>query len=111
MYRQNLTVVAFATIDWHDFVVVETIEFVEADDRAVLPVPLVLSELESMTLAERKNLLQFENPKFVADNPQDMEVIHVLKERLIWKYQMKKNPILHQLALYNLTIFQKVKPY
>jgi hypothetical protein len=41
--------------------VVETIEFLETDDKAVLPVPLVLSELESMTLQERKALLSFDN--------------------------------------------------
>ncbi|KAJ3319048.1 splicing factor 3a, subunit 1 [Boothiomyces sp. JEL0866] len=55
--------ISFATIDWHDFVVVETIEFLEADDRAVLPPPMSIEELESMTLEQRKSLLKFEAPR------------------------------------------------
>ncbi|KAI8057237.1 Pre-mRNA splicing factor PRP21 like protein-domain-containing protein [Syncephalis plumigaleata] len=46
--------VAFLSIDWHDFVVVETIEFTEADEEANLPLPLSLRDLESMTLEQRR---------------------------------------------------------
>jgi hypothetical protein len=58
-------------------VVVETIEFLEADDRAVLPVPLVLEELSAMTLEERKNLLKFENPKFKEEEDMDVIIVNV----------------------------------
>lgn len=52
--------IAFATIDWHDFVVVETIEFFESDNRAVLPPPMSIMELQSMTLEQRKGLISFD---------------------------------------------------
>lgn len=57
------TLVAFATIDWHEFVVVETIEFTEADDEVVLPAPTSIHELESMTMEQRKSILVFEATK------------------------------------------------
>ncbi|KAI9591375.1 Pre-mRNA splicing factor PRP21 like protein-domain-containing protein [Syncephalis fuscata] len=46
--------VAFLSIDWHDFVVVETIEFTEADEESNLPMPLNLRDLENMTLEQRR---------------------------------------------------------
>jgi splicing factor 3A subunit 1 len=42
------------SIDWHDFVVVETIEFTEADEEAELPLPLTRKDVENMTLEQRK---------------------------------------------------------
>jgi splicing factor 3A subunit 1 len=65
---------AFATIDWHDFTVVETIEFTDADKKAVLPPPTILSELKSMTLEQRKQLVTFEQPD-IGMGEEDMEVI------------------------------------
>lgn len=50
---------AFATIDWHDFIVVESIEFTTADDAVALPPPMSIMELESMTLEQRKSLVNF----------------------------------------------------
>eukprot|EP00842_Homolaphlyctis_polyrhiza_P002488 jgi/Hompol1/323/HPOL_003961-RA len=50
--------IAFASIDWHDFVVVEKIEFVEEDERLVLPAPMLLSELEAMTLEQKRSLVE-----------------------------------------------------
>jgi len=49
--------VAYASIDWQDFVVVETIEFLVSDESADLPPPLALSKLSRMSLAEKKNLI------------------------------------------------------
>ncbi|RUS25187.1 splicing factor 3A subunit 1-like protein [Jimgerdemannia flammicorona] len=46
--------VAYASIDWHDFVIVETVEFTEADETMDLPPPMSLVELESMTLTQKK---------------------------------------------------------
>lgn len=44
---------AFAQIDWHDFVVVETVLFNEADDQADLPPPTSLSDLQSASLEQK----------------------------------------------------------
>jgi splicing factor 3A subunit 1 len=43
----------FASIDWNDFVVVETIVFTEADDEASLPHPTTLNDLQYASLEER----------------------------------------------------------
>ena len=44
--------VAYAQIDWHDFVVVETVLFTEADDQADLPPPTSLNDLPSASLEQ-----------------------------------------------------------
>ncbi|ORX55056.1 hypothetical protein DM01DRAFT_1335352 [Hesseltinella vesiculosa] len=44
---------AYATIEWHDFVVVETIEFTTEDEKSTLPAPMSLAELENMSLAQK----------------------------------------------------------
>ncbi|GAA5933234.1 Prp21p [Sporobolomyces koalae] len=48
--------IAFAEIDWQDFKVASTIEFTESDEAglAELPPPMSLSEVENMTLAQKK---------------------------------------------------------
>lgn len=45
--------VTYAQIDWHDFVVVETVLFNEADDQAELPAPTSLSDLQSASLEQK----------------------------------------------------------
>ncbi|KAJ2992909.1 hypothetical protein HDV02_002759 [Globomyces sp. JEL0801] len=65
--------IAFATIDWHDFVVVETIEFNESDDKSILPPPMTVMELESMTLEQRKALLNFDNPAETGADDMEMD--------------------------------------
>lgn len=54
-YMSNLYfhAVAYAQIDWHDFVVVETVLFNEADDQADLPAPTSLSDLQSASLEQK----------------------------------------------------------
>ena len=49
-----MCLVAYASIDWHDFVIVETVEFTEADETIDLPPPMSIMELENMTLAQKK---------------------------------------------------------
>lgn len=44
---------SYAQIDWHDFVVVETVLFTEADDQANLPPPTSLSELQFASLDQK----------------------------------------------------------
>ncbi|KAG0241874.1 SF3a splicing factor complex subunit [Actinomortierella wolfii] len=67
---------AFLSIDWQDFVVVETIEFTDADDALELPVPKTLSELESMSLAQKRMARNLAALQESADNdvPQDIEI-------------------------------------
>ena len=43
----------YAQIDWHDFVVVQTVTFDEADDQANLPPPASLSDLQSASLEQK----------------------------------------------------------
>lgn len=45
---------AWLSIDWHDFVVVETVQFTEVDDSVELPTPISVEDLESLTIAQRR---------------------------------------------------------
>lgn len=45
---------AFAEIDWHDYAIVQTIEFTAADADSELPPPMSLQEVENMTLAQKR---------------------------------------------------------
>ncbi|OJD28580.1 hypothetical protein ACJ73_00021 [Blastomyces percursus] len=45
--------IAYAQIDWHDFVVVETVLFTEADDQAELPPPTSLNDLQTASLEQK----------------------------------------------------------
>jgi len=49
-----LLAVAFAEIDWHDYAIVQTIEFTAADASAELPPPMSVQEVENMTLAQKR---------------------------------------------------------
>ncbi|KAI0362672.1 hypothetical protein OH77DRAFT_1585019 [Trametes cingulata] len=46
--------IAFAEIDWHDYAIVQTIEFTAADAMAELPPPMSVQEVENMTLAQKR---------------------------------------------------------
>ncbi|KAG5354162.1 hypothetical protein C0989_003675 [Termitomyces sp. Mn162] len=46
--------IAFAEIDWHDYAIVQTIEFTVADANLELPTPMSLQEVENMTLAQKR---------------------------------------------------------
>ncbi|KAL9114826.1 MAG: hypothetical protein Q9227_001069 [Pyrenula ochraceoflavens] len=48
--------VAYAQIDWHDFVVVETVLFTEADDQVELPPPTSLNDLQSASLEQKAQM-------------------------------------------------------
>lgn len=47
---------SFAQIDWHDFVVVETVLFTEADDQAILPPPTSLNDLQFASLDQKASM-------------------------------------------------------
>ncbi len=46
--------VAFNEIDWHDYAIVQTIEFTIADANSELPPPMTVQEVENMTLAQKR---------------------------------------------------------
>ena len=46
--------VSFAEIDWHDYAIVQTIEFTAADTNSELPTPMSVQEVENMTLAQKR---------------------------------------------------------
>ncbi|KDR73452.1 hypothetical protein GALMADRAFT_227902 [Galerina marginata CBS 339.88] len=45
---------AFAEIDWHDYAIVQTIEFTVVDANSELPPPMSVQEVENMTLAQKR---------------------------------------------------------
>ncbi|KAJ5594477.1 uncharacterized protein N7459_000685 [Penicillium hispanicum] len=45
--------IEYAQIDWHDFVVVETVMFTETDEQTELPPPTSLSDLQSASLEQK----------------------------------------------------------
>ncbi|KAF9185419.1 hypothetical protein BGZ51_003949 [Haplosporangium sp. Z 767] len=66
---------AFLSINWQDFVVVQTIEFTEADDAVDLPLPKSLKELENMSLAQKRMIqVLAETENAPEDAPQDIEI-------------------------------------
>ncbi|KAI9830660.1 MAG: SF3a splicing factor complex subunit [Thelocarpon superellum] len=67
----------YAQIDWHDFVVVETVLFTDADDHAELPVPTSLSDLQSASLEQKAMMsLQPHNMRIEEAMPTEDEVYY-----------------------------------
>jgi splicing factor 3A subunit 1 len=64
--------IAYAQIDWHDFVVVETVLFSEADDQAELPPPTSLNDLQSASL-EQKAMISLNPMRIEEAMPTDLE--------------------------------------
>ena len=63
------------SINWQDFVVVQTIEFTEADELVELPLPKSLKELENMSLAQKRMIqVLAESENAPVDAPQDIEI-------------------------------------
>ncbi|KAG8776305.1 hypothetical protein FRC12_000998 [Ceratobasidium sp. 428] len=50
--------IAFAEIEWHDYHIVQTIEFTSADATSDLPPPMSIAEVENMTLAQKRMAAQ-----------------------------------------------------
>lgn len=69
--------IAFAEIDWQDFVVVSTVEFTEGDEAGLveLPPPMSISEVENMTIAQKKMaaMIMEGREEEVAENEREME--------------------------------------
>lgn len=62
-FCSHFNVVAFLSIDWHDFVLVQTIELTDADEQQDLPAPTTVEAVQNMTIIQRKSL-------FAADTQQ-----------------------------------------
>ncbi|KAI9734951.1 MAG: SF3a splicing factor complex subunit [Cirrosporium novae-zelandiae] len=68
---------AYAEIDWHDFVVVETVLFTEADDQADLPPPTSLNDLQSASLEQKAMMsLQPSNMRIEEAMPTDQAIYY-----------------------------------
>ncbi|KAI8951530.1 Pre-mRNA splicing factor PRP21 like protein-domain-containing protein [Xylaria longipes] len=63
--------VTYAQIDWHDFVVVETVVFTDADDQANLPPPTSLSELQYASLEQKARISISSNLRIEEAMPTD----------------------------------------
>ncbi len=46
--------IAFAEIDWHDFAIVQTIEFTQADAQSELPAPMTILEMDELTEKQKR---------------------------------------------------------
>ncbi|KKZ60604.1 hypothetical protein EMCG_04782, partial [[Emmonsia] crescens] len=69
--------IAYAQIDWHDFVVVETVLFTEADDQAELPPPTSLNDLQTASLEQKAMMsLQPHNRRIEEAMPTDEETTY-----------------------------------
>ncbi|GAA5875713.1 hypothetical protein JCM8547_007047 [Rhodosporidiobolus lusitaniae] len=67
--------IAFAEIDWQDFQVASTIEFTENDEAGIaeLPPPMSLSEVENMSIAQKKMASIFVDERTEEANGADVE--------------------------------------
>ena len=65
----------YAQIDWHDFVVVETVTFTDADEQADFPPPTSLNDLQSASLEQKAAMslqphnMRIEEAMPSSDNP------------------------------------------
>ncbi|KAJ3213396.1 hypothetical protein HDU67_002928 [Dinochytrium kinnereticum] len=62
---------AYAMIDWHDFVVVETVEFVDADEVLQLPPPISIMDLEGLSLAQKRSKSLFNTAPISSQDGED----------------------------------------
>ncbi|KAI1433697.1 Pre-mRNA splicing factor PRP21 like protein-domain-containing protein [Xylaria sp. CBS 124048] len=62
---------SYAQIDWHDFVVVETVVFTDADNQTNLPPPTSLSELQYASLEQKAKISISSNLRIEEAMPTD----------------------------------------
>ena len=69
---------SYASIDWHDFVVVETVLFTEADDHTNLPPPTSLNDLQYASL-DQKAMMSMNAPNLRIEEamPESMDDYNV----------------------------------
>ncbi|KAF9888402.1 SF3a splicing factor complex subunit [Aspergillus nanangensis] len=64
--------ITYAQIDWHDFVVVETVMFTEDDDQTDLPPPTSLNDLQTASL-EQKAMMSLNPLRIEEAMPTDLD--------------------------------------
>lgn len=64
--------IEYAQIDWHDFVVVASVEFTEHDDHAELPLPRTVGDLQSASL-EQKAAMSLNTQRIEEAMPTDLD--------------------------------------
>ncbi|MCJ1400110.1 SF3a splicing factor complex subunit [Xylographa trunciseda] len=89
----------YAQIDWHDFVVVETVLFNEADDQADLPPPTSLNDLQTASLEQKAAMsLQPHHMRIEESMPTDEDIYYTpYGHQQQSQYSMQPPPI----ALHN----------
>lgn len=65
--------ISYAQIDWHDFVVVETVLFTDADDHANLPPPTSLNDLQFASLEQKAMMSMNNNLRIEEAMPSEMD--------------------------------------
>ena len=85
----------YAQIDWHDFVVVETVLFNEADDQADLPPPTSLNDLQTASLEQKAAMsLQPHNMRIEEAMPTDQDgYYNPYEQQRAQGYIMQPSPI------------------
>ncbi|KAH7563166.1 Pre-mRNA splicing factor PRP21 like protein-domain-containing protein [Bipolaris maydis] len=71
----------YATIDWHDFSVIATVIFDEADDAADLPPPAQLNDLQSQSL-EQKAAVSLSTRRLEEAMPDDVTYYNVTQQQV-----------------------------
>jgi ethanolamine utilization protein EutA (predicted chaperonin) len=102
--------VAFASIDWHDFVIVETIEFTVADAESDLPLPMTRKTLENLNSIKKKADKVFEEIELGEDIMVCLECtkVRMLMRKFLQRFLLQK--VLHRklrLSLYQKLIQEK----
>lgn len=71
----------YQSIDWHDFVTVQFIDFTDTDQNLALPPPTSIAELESIPLAQRQQLFATLNPTEQEEDEEEevCSLFHLLK--------------------------------
>ncbi|KAF2856603.1 hypothetical protein T440DRAFT_503289 [Plenodomus tracheiphilus IPT5] len=70
----------FASIDWHDFTVIATVLFDEADDAAELPPPALLNDLQSQSL-EQKAMVSLSTRRLEEAMPDEQTYYNVTQQQ------------------------------
>jgi len=71
----------YATIDWHDFSVIATVLFDEADDEAQLPPPAQLNDLQSQSL-EQKAAISLSTRRLEEAMPDDVSYYNATQQHV-----------------------------
>jgi splicing factor 3A subunit 1 len=69
----------YATVDWHDFTVIATVLFDEADDAADLPPPAQLNDLQSQSL-EQKAAVSLSTRRLEEAMPDDVTYYNITQQ-------------------------------